>query len=151
MLTCALRFVATCVLVLCLTGKVAAQSLVGLAGSWALDRTASTFGPGDPGADRVDITLSPTEVTVKRFYNGGSPGGSVWQLMLDGTPPPAPRNGSARVIDGKLLITHKRGLEVVTHAYSVDGDAMRVERSIQSGASPAFRHTMVFKRIDPLR
>jgi hypothetical protein len=126
-----------------------AQSLQELAGGWALDRASSSFGPGDPGADRVEIAFSPTEVTVRRFFNPGSPTGSVWTLPLDGAAPPFPQRGSARVVDGdKLVITHVRAQQLVTHVYTVAGDALTVDRSIQSSDGTDLKHTMVFKRVN---
>jgi hypothetical protein len=129
--------------------NAAAQGLDALTGSWALDRAVSTFGPGDPGAERVDIRVWPKEVTVTRIYRD-SEGPSVWTLALDGSEPPPPRTGSALPIDGKLVITHKRAREVVTHVYTVEGNTLFVERSIYtiSGDTPDFKHTMVFKRVN---
>jgi hypothetical protein len=129
--------------------NIAAQGLDDLTGAWALDRSVSTFGPGDPGAERVDILVSPTEVTVRRIFNPQGPG-SVWTLPLDGSTLPPPRDrGSALPVDGKLVITHKRTREVVTHVYTVEGDTLFVERSINtiSRDTPDLRHTMVFRRI----
>ena len=127
----------------------AGQSIQELAGKWALDRAASTFGPGDPGADLVEIEFSADEVTVRRFY-AASPQASVWTLPLDGSAPPPPRRGSALIVDGQLVITHARAREVVTHAYNLSGNTLLVNRSIQSsdGDARSLKHTMVFKRVN---
>jgi hypothetical protein len=135
-------------LALATPANIAAQGLDGLTGSWALDRAVSTFGPGDPGAERVDILVSATEVRVTRFFDA-LPEASVWTFALDGSAPPPPKRGSALVIDGKLVITQERALEVVTHAYTVEGDTLRVERSIQAKSNrdgQALKRVMVFRR-----
>ena len=149
MLRSALRLLPLLVLVYALSsGSASAQSLQESGGGWALDRASSTFGPGDPGADRVEIAFSPTEVSVRRFFNPSSPTGSVWTLPLDGSAPPSPKRGSAVVVDGnKLVITHVRAQQVVTHVYTVAGDALTVDRSIQSADGTNLKHTMVFKRV----
>src|SRR5918993_3326347 len=119
MLRSALRLLPLLVVVYPLaSSSAAAQSLQELAGRWALDRASSSFGPGDPGADRVEIAFSTTEVTVRRFFNPGSPTGSVWTLPLDGSAPPSPQRGSAVVDGNKLMITHVRAQQVVTHVYT---------------------------------
>ena len=126
----------------------AAQSLDRLFGSWALDRAASTFGPGDPGAERVQIVLSPTEVGVTRINSNQYIPPSVWILALDGSPPPAPRVGSATQVDDALVITHVRRNETVTHVYRVVGDILRVERAVRwADGKDAFTHTMVYRKI----
>ena len=148
MLRSALRLLPLLVVVYPLASSSAsAQSLQELAGRWALDRASSSFGPGDPGADRVEIAFSTTEVTVRRFFNPGSPTGSVWTLPLDGSAPPSPQRGSAVVDGNKLMITHVRAQQVVTHVYTVAGDTLTVDRSIQSADGTNLKHTMLFKRV----
>jgi hypothetical protein len=129
---------------------VAAQGLEGLVGGWELDTAVSTFVAGD--AVRLDIRLTPREVSVTRIFKASGPPPSVLTLALDGSAPPPPRVGSARVIDGKLVVTHTRAREVVTHVYTVEGDTLSVERSIQgrnpaNAAAPPLKHVMVFSKI----
>jgi hypothetical protein len=135
-----------------LPAPIAAQGLEGLAGGWTLDRAVSTFGPGDPGAERIDIALSATEVRVTRFFNGVSDP-SLWELALDGSAPQPPKRGSALVVDGRLVITHERARETVIHRYLVEGDTLRVERSVRVNSSDkdvmAPSHVMVFRRQTP--
>ena len=126
--------------------NTSAQGVEDLTGSWALDRASSTFGPGDPGADRVDIFVSPTEVRIARFF-AQLPNPSAWTLPLDDSAPPPPKTGSALPVDGRLVITHSRTREIVTHVYWVEDDTLFVERSIHTTNVPGFKHTMVFKRV----
>ena len=125
--------------------NTSAQGIEDLTGSWALDRASSTFGPGDPGADRVDILVSPTEVRIARSF-AQLPNPSVWTLPLDDSAPP-PKTGSALPVDGRLVITHSRTREIVTHVYWVEDDTLFVERSIHTTNVPGFKHTMMFKRV----
>jgi hypothetical protein len=137
------------VLALDVPGNTAAQGLEGLAGSWALDTVASPFEPGD--AVRLDIRFTATEVSVTRIFKESGPPPSELMLALDGSPPLPPKVGSARAIDGKLIITHNRAREVVTHTYAVEGTTLLVERSIQAnavdGVVAPLKRTIVFRRI----
>ena len=149
-MTVAIRGLLSLVLALIIPTAIAAQALEGLAGHWALDRAASTFGPGDPGADRIEIVVSPTEASVRRFFFGALEP-SVWTLALDGSAPPPPKRGSALVIGGKLVITHERAQQIVTHVYTIVGDTLFVERSIRAkspneDAAP-LTHVMVFRKM----
>jgi hypothetical protein len=149
-MTVPIRGLLSLLLAVAIPTTIAAQTLEGLPGNWALDRPASTFGPGDPGADRVEIVMSPTDVGVRRFFFGALEP-SVWTLALDGSAPPPPKRGSALVIDGRLVITHERAQEVVTHVYTVEGDTLSVERSIRArspnGDAAPLTHVMVFRRV----
>ena len=96
----------------------------------------------------MEISFSPTHVRLARFFNALGP--SVWTFALDGSAPPPPQRGSARVIDGKLVITRERAVEVVTHVYTVEGDTLLVERSIRgksTNGDASVRHVMVYRKI----
>ena len=126
----------------------AAQSLDNLSGGWRLDRPASTFGPGDPGSERLDFVISPAEVTVIKAALSQYVPESVWKLALDGSPPPPPRIGSATQVDDTLVITHARRTETVIHVYRVVGEILRVERTVRwADGRGDFTHTMVYRRI----
>jgi len=141
----AILWLASLLLVLNLPVNVAAQQLQGLAGNWALDRLASTFGPGDPGAERVQIVLSGSDVSISRYFASAGP--AVWTLRIDGSTPQPPKVGAAAVIDGKLVVTHQRQRELVTHTYTVEGDTLLIERLLTAPNRTPFRHTMVYKRL----
>src|SRR4051794_28389512 len=111
MLRSVLRFLSL-FLILAIPVDGAAQGIDRLAGSWELDRAVSTFGPGDFGAGRLDIALSPQEVTVTKSDFQASIPPSVWILPLDGSSPPPPRIGSALPVDGTLVIKHERRREI---------------------------------------
>jgi hypothetical protein len=126
----------------------AAQTPAELNGSWALDRGASTFGPGDPGAAIIDIRVTAEQVTVSRTFDEAQ-GPAVWELPLDGSTLPPPRDkGTAQLVGGQLQITFQRVSEVVTYRYIADGNTLRIERTIQarSGVTPDFSHTMIYHR-----
>jgi hypothetical protein len=127
--------------------NVSAQGDEKLAGTWVIDRNLSSYGPGDPGAERLIIELSANHVIVNRVFTQASKP-AVWSLPLTGAPPP-PRSGSARVLDGKLVITHDRREQVVIHVYTVKGDTLSVERTIHTklgGRAPDVQHVMVYRR-----
>jgi hypothetical protein len=141
----AVLWLASVVLVLSQSVHIGAQQLPGLAGSWVLDRPASTFGPGDPGAERVEFVLSASDVVINRYF--ASAGGAVWTFPLDGSPPQPPRVGSAAIVDGKLVVTHRRLRELVTHTYTVQGDTLLIERAITTPKGAPIRHAMIYKRL----
>ena len=67
MLRVAFRFLAA--LVVAFPLNTAAQTPNDLNGSWTLDRPASTFGPGDSGAETIDIRMTPEQVIVSRTFD----------------------------------------------------------------------------------
>jgi hypothetical protein len=149
MLRVAFRFLAALVVAFPLNS--AAQTPNDLNGSWTLDRPASTFGPGDWGAETIDIRMTPEQVMVARSFEHaeGPAVPAVWELPLDGSTLPPPRDkGSAQFVNGKLQITFQRLNEVVTYLYTVEGNTLSIERTIQtqSGAKPDFTHTMIYHR-----
>jgi hypothetical protein len=139
-----------CALIVLIPNIASGQSLDVLNGSWALDRAVSTFGPGDPGAAILDIRVLPQRVMVIRTFSQPQlQEPSVWELPLDGSTLPPPKDvGSAAVIDGKLVITFKRLRETATHVYTVEDDTLTVDRTIRtiSDDTPDFVHTMVYRR-----
>lgn len=145
MLRVAFRFLAALLVAFPLN---AAQTPNDLSGSWTLDRPASTFGPGDWGAETIDIRMTPEQVTVSRTFDQVERP-AVWELPLDGSTLPPPRDkGSVQLVDGRLQITFQRLNDVVTYLYTVEGNTLSIERTIQtrSGATPDFMHTMVYRR-----
>jgi hypothetical protein len=144
-----LRLRLLAIVFLALPLSTSAQTLTELNGSWALDRPASTFGPGDWGAAIIDIRVTATQVSISRTFDE-APGPAVWELPLDGSTLSPPRDkGTAQVVGGRLQITFQRVSEVVTYRYAVEEDTLRIERTIvtRSGVAPDFTHTMVYKRV----
>jgi hypothetical protein len=128
--------------------NTAAQAPAELNGSWTLDRPASTFGPGDSGAAIIDIYLTAQHVSVSRTFDEVQ-GPAVWELPLDGSTLPPPRDkGTAQLVGGQLQIMFQRFSEIVMYRYTVEGNTLSIERTIvtRSGAAPDFTHTMIYKR-----
>ena len=107
----------------------------------AIDRESSTIGPGDPGADRIEIAVSTNQVMIKRFYRNEP---VVWTLPL-----------ATRMVDGTLVITQVQQFRTTIWKFALDQDKLlmdhgvcqaAVARCARPGYTPPM-FTMVCKRV----
>ncbi|MGH9202535.1 MAG: hypothetical protein ACRD2A_15025 [Vicinamibacterales bacterium] len=128
---------------------VRAQDLQVLAGTWAVDQTATGASggrgagvPGFPLATQLVITVSPAEVVVDSD-TGSARSTQTSTFKLDGTTTPIPgplgwdTKAKAAIQDGKLAVTITRSIDGpngpvgvnVTDVYSVDGPVLTITRT----------------------
>lgn len=125
------------------------------AGTWILDVTESDFGrspPADSGT--VTITRADSRLILARSTYGamGHRGQVGFDLPMDGTTHDVPGVGpaSAKWSDDALVLTivgeSNVGAMEITEYMTVEGDVMRIERTIMIPGVPGLTQSLVLRR-----